>query len=47
MLADGVANKLLHGVFTALKDAARDERAEQMDATIRQVFRLDDEDPRT
>jgi glutamyl-tRNA reductase len=47
MLADGVANKLLHGVFTALKDAARDERADQMDATIRQVFRLDDEDPRT
>ena len=45
MLADGITNKLLHGAFTTLKDAARDDRPDASAALVRQIFRLDDEEP--
>jgi glutamyl-tRNA reductase len=42
MLADGVVNKLLHEVFTGLKDAAKTDRGEEMADTVRKLFGLDE-----
>jgi len=45
MLADGITNKLLHGAFTTLKHAASEDRSDASAALVRQIFRLDDEEP--
>lgn len=44
MLADGVVNKLLHEVFSGLKDAARTEHGEEMADTVRKLFGLNESD---
>ena len=44
MLADGVVNKLLHEVFSGLKEAARTEHGEEMADTVRKLFGLDESD---
>jgi len=42
MLADGVVNKLLHEVFTGLRDAAKTDQGEEMADTVRKLFGLDE-----
>lgn len=42
MLADGVVNKLLHEVFMGLKEAARDDRGEEVASTVRRLFKLEE-----
>jgi glutamyl-tRNA reductase len=42
MLADGVVNKLLHEVFSSLKEAARTDHGDEMADTVRKLFGLNE-----
>jgi glutamyl-tRNA reductase len=42
MLADGVVNKLLHEVFSSLKEAARTDHGDEMADAVRKLFGLNE-----
>ena len=44
VLADGIVNKLLHGVQMGLKRAAAEERSDALVDAVRELFELKDED---